>query len=261
MENTRIYQNLDRRYQERLKLSDSLCCKLSYSFKDFDLLAEALTHSSAAQEILRRSKGEIAIPWNERLEFLGDSVLGLVLSTHLLHEPENFAEGQLSKIRAALVNESSLAGLAKDLDLGECLLMSSGENKGGGRVKASVLADALEALLGAIYLDGGFAAAEDVILRLYKVKLSSPLKALIQTDYKSRLQELTQSRFKEAPQYNVVQKVGPEHKSSFQVDVDFRGNKLGSGFGPSKKAASQDAARNALSIVLANPTVLTEGMS
>ena len=110
--------------------------------------------------------------------------------------------------------------------------MSSGEEKGGGRTKASVLADAFEALLGAIYLDSGYEEVEAVILRLYKPKLEEPFEDLIQADYKSRLQELTQGRFKEAPRYVVVGKQGPEHMSSFQVDVDFRGQVLGTGRGP-----------------------------
>ncbi|SMF54946.1 ribonuclease III [Pseudobacteriovorax antillogorgiicola] len=261
MQKTPLFQSLSQGMQAQLSDVHQLCDGIGYQFKNTDLLVEALTHSSAAQELLRRSQGELSIPWNERLEFLGDSVLGLVLSTHLLHHPEGFAEGQLSKIRAALVNESSLAGLSKTIGLGRFLLMSVGEEKGRGRHKPSVLADAFEALLGAIYVDGGFAAAEKVILDVYRERLASPLETLIQKDYKSRLQELTQGTYKEAPEYRVVDQKGPDHDISFQVDVNFRGQFLGTGRGPSKKVASQNAARHALETVLENPDILTEGMT
>ena len=261
MENTHIFNKINSKSQARLRASAQLCTKIDYNFTQVELLVEALTHSSAAQELLRRSQGKTVAPWNERLEFLGDSVLGLVLSTYLLNHHENFAEGQLSKIRAALVNEASLAGLASDLGLGEYLLMSSGEEKGGGRQKPSVLADAFEALLGAIYLDNGYEQTATVILNLYSEKLAASLKDLIQQDYKSRLQELTQSQFKEAPKYSVIDQLGPDHDTSFRVDVGFRGQKLGTGQGPSKKTASQDAAKVALKVVLENPNILTEGMT
>lgn len=247
--------------QRQLAKIDALELAINYKFSNPDLLVESLTHSSAAQELLRKTQGKAMVPWNERLEFLGDSVLGLTLSSHLMGVSDAYTEGQLSKIRAALVNEASLADLAQSLGLGEQLILGSGEEKGGGRSKTSVLADAMEALFGAIYLDSDYPKAEAVILGLYKEKLSAPLSLLADKDFKSRLQELTQSLYKEAPQYEVVEISGPEHQAMFQVCVSFRGQNLARGEGPSKKSASQDAARQALLMVGSHHERLTEGMS
>lgn len=234
---------------------------IGYTFCNWELLVESLTHSSAARDLAKKVPQENSIPWNERLEFLGDSVLGLTISSNLLKRPEGYPEGMLSKIRASLVSEPSLAAIGREIKLGEYLLLSPGEERGGGRQKDSVIADALEALFGAIYLDGGFSAAEKVILDLFAEKLSSQLTDLIEKDYKSRLQELTQGTFKEAPIYRVVDRTGPDHRSSFNVEVEFRGRTLGVGEGPSKKAASQEAAKQALRLFLDNPGVLNEHKS
>jgi len=242
-------------YPKNMTAISGLCSKLDWNFINPDLLLEALTHSSAARDFNRSHKDILEpVPWNERLEFLGDSVLGLALSTALLKHPEKFPEGELSKIRAALVNEESLALIAKDLGLGEALILSKGEEKGGGREKPSVLADAVEAVLGAIFLDGGFAEAEKIILKLYEYQLSKHLKDLIQKDFKSRLQELTQSKYKEIPTYEVVSQKGPDHNTSFEVEVKFRGVILGRGDGATKKRASQIAAQNALLSLQKEPT-------
>ena len=227
-------------------MMDQLCQKIDYTFRRRELLLESMTHSSAARYLQKRLQLAQEMPWNERLEFLGDSVLSLVLSSTLLQRPEGFPEGQLSKIRASLVNESTLARISRWLHIGDCLLLGPGEERAGGRNKDSVLADALEAFLGAIYLDSGFESVKRVITNLYNELLASSLTDLTQQDYKSRLQELTQGAFKEAPVYNVIKRDGPDHQLDFAVEVMFRGRSLGTGHGPSKKSASQEAARVAL---------------
>lgn len=233
-------------FPAQLKTMDQLCRRIHYPFKNRHLLLESMTHSSAARYVQKRYHPQIDMPWNERLEFLGDSVLSLVLSSALLQRPEGFPEGQLSKIRASLVNESALARISRSLTIGDCLLLGPGEERAGGRSKDSVLADALEAFFGAIYLDSGFEAVRRVILGLYQSALTSSLTELTQQDYKSRLQELTQGAFKEAPVYKVIKREGPDHQLDFAVEVMFRGRSLGTGHGPSKKSASQEAARMAL---------------
>ncbi|MFW7379396.1 MAG: ribonuclease III [Oligoflexus sp.] len=258
MENIRLYKLLGKDQQKRLLTLPRLCEVIGYRFKSWDLLVESVTHSSAARDLSKKQSTQSPIPWNERLEFLGDSVLGLTISSNLLKRPEGYPEGMLSKIRASLVSEASLATIGKNIELGEYLLLSPGEERGGGRNKESVIADALEALFGAIYLDGGYDAAEQVILDLFDEKLSSQLTDLIDKDYKSRLQELTQGSFKEAPVYRVIDRTGPDHRASFNVEVEFRGKTLGVGEGPSKKAASQEAAKQALLAFHKNPDVIED---
>lgn len=233
-------------FPAQLRMMEQLCRRIRYGFKNRGLLLESMTHSSAARFVQKKYQKAVPMPWNERLEFLGDSVLSLVLSAALLQRPEGFPEGQLSKIRASLVNESTLARISRNLQIGSCLLLAPGEERAGGRDKDSVLADALEAFFGAIYLDSGFDAVSRVILDLYQDILTSSLTDLTQQDYKSRLQELTQGAFKEAPVYKVIKREGPDHQLDFAVEVLFRGKSLGMGHGPSKKSASQEAARAAL---------------
>ncbi len=235
-------------FPSQVTMMQQLCERLHFTFRTPQLLLESMTHSSAARYIQKRLPRDFEIPWNERLEFLGDSVLSLVLSSELLQRPEGFPEGQLSKIRASLVNESTLARISRLLQIGDCLLLGPGEERAGGRAKDSVLADALEAFFGAIYLDSGFDSVRRVILDLYHELLASSLTELTQQDYKSRLQELTQGAFKEAPVYKVIKRDGPDHQLDFSVEVLFRGRSLGMGHGPSKKSASQEAARAALQI-------------
>jgi ribonuclease-3 len=258
---SKIYKLLRKYQQMNHEPPSRLMAAIDYHFVDTDLLLEALTHSSAARDIQKRSENQEIIPWNERLEFLGDSVLSLTISTHLLQRPEQHAEGTLSKIRANLVSEPALASIGRELNLGQYLILSPGEIRGGGRHKESVIADAVEALFGAVYLDGGYAAAERVILGLFADKLTSRLTDLIEKDYKSRLQELTQGWFKEAPQYRVINRTGPDHQASFKVQVEFRGLTLGRGHGTNKKAASQAAAQQALQRLEENPRLFKEGTS
>ncbi|RZA12792.1 MAG: ribonuclease III, partial [Proteobacteria bacterium] len=203
MESHDIFETVREGFPIQIRAMEDLCLRVAYSFRDQSLLLESLTHSSAARYVQKKNLQLVAMPWNERLEFLGDSVLSLVLSSLLLQRPEKFPEGQLSKIRASLVNEHTLARISQSIDIGSCLLLGPGEERAGGRNKDSVLADALEAFFGAIYLDAGLEGAKRVILGLYKDILTSSLTDLTQQDYKSRLQELTQGAFKEAPLYKV----------------------------------------------------------
>lgn len=215
--------------------------KIGYTFSRRDLLYEAMTHRSMAGSLPVRNDRPA---WNERLEFLGDAVLGLVISTLLCARDELFAEGDLSRIRASLVNEDALAEIGGHLGIGEALLLGKGERK-FGRVKRSLLADALEALIGAVYEDGGFEAASIVVQSLFKSRVSGTLSHLLVRDYKTRLQELTQERFQEVPTYRVAEERGPDHAKEFRVEVFLRGNILGYGVGDSKKRAAQMAAKQA----------------
>jgi ribonuclease-3 len=186
------------------------------------------------------------IPWNERLEFLGDAVLGLVIATKLM-KSEGMDEGQLSKIRASLVNEDTLAEVGCRLGLDQALILGRGEEKGKGRQKPSMIADALEATIGAIYVDAGFKAAERVVLNvLFKDKLEGPLEQFLQYDFKTILQEYMQSELRQTPVYEVLEEIGPQHNREFKVAVIVDRNVLGAGLGKSKKMASQKAAKTAL---------------
>lgn len=233
-----------------------MLARLGYRFRDENLLMEALTHSSAAQDFIRRHGQHDDVRWNERLEFLGDSVLSLVISSALIDHQPPFTEGELSRIRASLVNERTLSSLSKDMGLGECLYIGKGEEKGGGRKKPSLLADALEALFGAIYIDSDYQTVGNVILQLFRPLLASPLEPRLGYDFKSRLQEIFQARFKEAPVYRLVGKEGPEHDLKLAVEVRFRSRILARGTGINKKSASQDAAMQALQSIEQHPRTL-----
>lgn len=244
------YNKVWQRYGERTAQLSHLTDQIGYTFAEPALLFEAITHSSAAKEF-NRQVGEASdhIPWNERLEFLGDSVLSLSLSSYLLNRHEAFEEGDLSKIRASLVNEAVLAEIATTIGLGECLILGKVEQKAQGKKKKSLLADGLEALFGAIYLDAGFQPASQVIHKLFAGFTGESLASRIQTDYKTLLQEWTQAHFKQTPEYHLIDAKGPSHQVEFAMKVIFRGHMLGSGKGTSKKSASQAAAQNALKAV------------
>jgi ribonuclease III len=214
--------------------------RLGYTFRDEGRLRLALTHPSVAHETGTPS------PHNQRLEFLGDAVLQLVL-THELHEkfPE-FDEGPLTKARAKLVNRRTLAERARALGLGAHLIVSRGEESSGGRERASTLADAFEALLGAVFLDGGFEAARGFILREFGAAFGKLSVLPIIENPKGELQELLQSRSPEAPEYRVVSATGPDHDRVFECTVHHGGMELARGSGKSKKAAESDAALAAL---------------
>ncbi len=210
---------------------------IQYTFKDKSLLNLALTHSSYANE----SKSHIA--YNERLEFLGDAVLQLVTSEKLYKENPNMPEGKMSKTRAALVCEDALANYSKQIALGSFMFLGKGEENTGGRERPSILADAFEALIGAIFLDGGIAPAKKFILRFLNDK------NLHLQDYKTLLQEIIQQNPGERLSYIVVKEEGPDHDKSFTVEVHLNSNPIGSGEGKSKKAAEQQAAKEALGLM------------
>ena len=217
-----------------------LQAQLGYTFRDPALLRLALTHPSVAHE-----QG-LPLQTNQRLEFLGDAVLQLVLTRELYQNFPAVGEGPLTKARAKLVNRRTLAERARQVGLGRNLLLSRGEEMHGGRERPSALADAYEALLGAIFLDGGFAAAEDFILRQFRGAFGELSVIPILENPKGELQEFLQSSSSEAPQYHVVSATGPDHDRLFECTVHHGGIELARGHGKSKKTAESDAALAAL---------------
>ena len=213
--------------------------EVGYNFQRRELLVEALTHRSAVD----------AAQWNERLEFLGDSVLGLAISTELFRAGQQLVEGELSKLRAAIVNEKCLAAKARSIRLGEFLILGRGEEIAGGRYKDSILADAVEALLGAVYLDGGFPAVQSLVVRLFRCELDGSSDLICTRDFKTELQEHVQGLSKDLPVYEVVGETGPAHQRTFEVTVKIDGALVGRGTGCSKKRASIVAAREALTAI------------
>ena len=218
--------------------------KLNYTFRDPGLLGEALSHSSYANE--HRSAG---LRSNERLEFLGDSVLGFVTAEFLFLQHPDLPEGDLTRIRAALVCEQSLYEVARKLDLGRYLKLGRGEEAGGGRERTSILADATEAVFAAVYLDGGIQAASALI---HRVLLSAEREEEVEErrrDYKTALQELVQRQADQVLTYRMVGEHGPDHAKIFSAEVLLNGKGIGSGSGHSKKEAEQAAARSALALL------------
>lgn len=215
--------------------------KIFYYFKDQSLLTQALTHSSYVNECLNQEMRD-----NERLEFLGDAVLDLVVGHMLLAHYRDADEGKLSKLRAALVDERGLYEQAMKLDLGSYLFLGKGEEQGGGRSKPSVLAGGFEALIGAIYLDGGFEAAFKVVSQLFQEDVLKAESLLENLDPKTTLQEITQSLYKSLPDYRVLEESGPPHERVFKVALFLKGRLISTGIGKSKKEAEQEAAREAL---------------
>lgn len=212
--------------------------KLGYTFQNRQLLENALTHSSCANE----SGGRLSS--NERLEFLGDSILGMVVADHLFRNHPDLPEGVLTRTRAALVCEDSLVEVAEALDLGKYLLLGKGEEAGGGRQRPSIRADAVEAVLAAVYLDGGLGSARKII---QKYVLSKEIEGLTKPrDYKTALQELVQRENGQVLQYRLTGESGPDHDKRFFVEVTLNGTPVGSGTGRSKKEAEQMAAKAAI---------------
>lgn len=212
---------------------------LGYSFQNPALLQQALTHSSYSHE-----KGLSAGDCNERLEFLGDAVLEFSTSDFLYQRYPGLSEGELTKCRAGLVCESSLASLARSLGLGRHLRLGRGEELSGGRERDSLLADALEAILGAMFLDGGIESTRTVIHRLFAPVAAERLSK--DTDHKTALQEILQKNSRESAAYEITHETGPSHQKEFTATVSHQGRWLGTGTGRSKKEAEQNAAYNAL---------------
>jgi ribonuclease III len=214
--------------------------RLGYAFENRTWLGQALVHSSYAYEFPQYGSS------NERLEFLGDAVLNLIISDFLVAINPEASEGALSRRRASLVNARHLAGIARRLELGACLLLGRGEERQSGRQKPSVLADALEAVLAAVYLDGGYGAAREVVKALFHGSLELQEGEPGSQDFKTTLQEYAQKWLKISPEYQLVQETGPAHARVFEVEVWVAGTFLGRGQGRSKKQASQKAAQQAL---------------
>jgi ribonuclease-3 len=232
--------------EQQQRIWSALEERLGYRFADRSLLVRALTHRSYANE-----SRNPAIVDNERLEFLGDAVLDLVIGAALFNIHGGADEGELSRLRADLVSETSLARLARKLALGDCLLLGRGEARSGGRDKDSLLANTLEAIIGAGFVDGGYAAGEAIVGRLFAGELTG-VTAAAGEDYKTRLQELLQARRQLRPEYRLAAARGPDHQRSYEVEVVIAGKILGRGDGTTKKRAEQSAARHALAHLGAN---------
>jgi ribonuclease-3 len=217
-------------------------CHVPYTFTNVELLARALTHKSFHNEQNHCPVGD-----NERLEFLGDAVVGLALSDELMRRYPRASEGDLSKWRASLVNEASLADLAEKWRLGDSLRLGRGEVQSQGTKKPRILASAFEAMVGAIYLDAGYERTRVLLLEAFQEKLSVEFEnAFGDLDYKTRLQEVTQHRFRLVPRYEVLQETGPDHDKMFLIEVRLGDKGLAQGRGRSKKQAAQEAAKKAL---------------
>lgn len=214
--------------------------KLGYSFRRPGLLQEALTHSSYANEGRHLRS-------NERLEFLGDSVLGMTAAVYLFHRDKG-PEGELTKLRAAIVCEKALCSYAHTLGLGDYLLLGRGERRNGGASRPSILADAFEAVVAAIYLDGGMGPARAFLLPFLEREVSNQRRAHFK-DYKTQLQEIVQQNPEERLEYVLVGESGPDHNKQFAVEVHLNSNVIGSGRARSKKEAEQQAAREALALM------------
>ena len=217
--------------------------KIGYQFKNPALLNEALTHSSYANEHKTQH-----IKYNERLELLGDSVLSIVVSDYIYKNCPELPEGELTKLRASLVCEKSLYEFAKKIDLGKYLILSKGERHNGGADRPSILSDAFEALIAAIYIDGGLAPASKHILNFVIPAIKNSKKKKI-NDYKTTLQEIIQKNPGEKLEYVLVKESGPDHNKHFVVEVHLNSNVIGKGGGRSKKEAEQQAAREALELM------------
>ena len=216
--------------------------KLGYTFKNPNLLLNALTHSSYANETRNGTTS------NERLEFLGDSVLSVIVSDYIFKEFSNTPEGELTKLRASLVCEKSLCGFSRELDMGKYLRLGKGEDKGGGRERDSILADAFEAVLASIYLDGGMEEARKHVMRFILPELEQTDDEVFK-DYKTALQEIIQRNPEESVSYILTGESGPDHDKVFEVSVLLNSNVIGEGKGKSKKRAEQMAAKQALTLM------------
>jgi len=220
------------------KSIDTLEDKLDYKFKDEKLIIEALTHKSYKQ------------PYdNERLEFLGDAVLDLIVGEYLFKKFSKSDEGKLSKIRASLVNETGFDKLARALNLGDYILLSNAEDNNGGREKPSLLSNAFEAIIGAIYLEDGLKTAEKIAIKLIESNHEEISLDSLFRDFKTTLQELTQARFGMTPEYKVISSRGPDHLKEFEVGVFIQDKEYARAIGKSKKIAQQEAAKEAVKLL------------
>lgn len=224
---------------------EELMAKIGYTFQNQDILIEALTHSSYHNEM--KSKGE-KTPYNERLEFLGDSVLSIIVSSYLFERYRSKQEGDLTKIRAAVVCEKALAKYAGEIGLGDYMYLGHGEAMNNGRTRPSITADAFEALLAAIYLDSGetFDAATKFVMPYVEREIGEITKSGVLVDYKTALQQLVQQAGGEILEYILTGAVGPDHDKQFTVEARLNSNVIGHGVAKTKREAEQQAAREAL---------------
>jgi ribonuclease-3 len=221
---------------------------LGYRFTDIGLLEDALTHRSFVNE-------NPALPFkdNERLEFLGDAVLELTITDMLMHKFPDFTEGQLSKLRASVVNEQPLAEMARRFRLGEFLLLGRGEESSGGRTKASLLANAFESIIAAMFLDTGFDRTAAFIGRLFAPLMGEGATTSVYRDYKTTVQEVCQVRFRDVPRYVLISETGPDHDKRFETSLVIGDRVIATGTGRNKKEAEQQAAKSALEALKTMP--------
>ena len=238
--------------EERVQALKELEAYIGYRFADLGLLDNALTHRSFVNE-----NSTLPCKDNERLEFLGDAVLELTVSDMLMKKFSDLAEGELSKLRASLVNEQPLAKLALSFRIGELLLLGKGEEATGGRTKPSLLANALESVIAAMYLDGGFDRTAAFVGRLFNPLIETGAAAAVYRDYKTTAQEICQNLFKELPRYTVISETGPDHEKRFEISLVVGERILATGTGRSKKEAEQQAAKKALEILRCNEDIPT----
>ncbi|MFH1562828.1 MAG: ribonuclease III [Nitrospirota bacterium] len=227
------------RIQQLKEMQDAL----GLEFKNLDLLNQSLTHTSYAYELSDRENGMLQ---NERMEFLGDVVLGLIVSEYIYKKYPDYMEGDLAKIRAKVVSRPILAKRAKYLELGKYLLLGKGEEMTGGRNRHSILADTMEALMGAIYLDSGLEKSRYFVLAQFEEEIEKITENVHVQDYKTDFQEFTQKKFRTLPFYKVINREGPDHNRIFEIAVMVKGKTWGVGKGGSKKEAQQQAAFFAL---------------
>jgi len=214
--------------------------RVDYQFSSEELLLEALTHKSFSNE-----RPDVSIVCNERLEFLGDAVLDLVISQRTFEDYPDLPEGELTRVRAELVREKNLAEVARRFDFGSCIKMGRGERRSGGESKDSILANAVEAFLGALFLDGGYSEAQRVIENIFRNEIILAVRNEFDVDHKTKLQEFCQRVHHQTPDYQLISESGPDHQRHYTVEVHLKGKKISTGEGRSKKLAEQDAARGA----------------
>jgi len=227
---------------ENRSCEEELQARIGYRFCSLALLRESLTHKSFSNESLDATPP----PHNERLEFLGDAVLDLAVSCRIFRDYPDLPEGELTRIRSEVVSERGLSAVGRELGLGSCLLLGRGEERSGGREKPSLLADALEALLGAVFCDGGFAQVQSVVDVLFGAAVVAAVRHKTGSDHKTRLQEFFQARYGRLPAYRLAHAEGPDHQRLYTAEVSFDGAVIGVGQGRTKKGAEQAAALEAL---------------
>ncbi|KJU85608.1 ribonuclease III [Candidatus Magnetobacterium bavaricum] len=223
---------------------ETLQGQLHYIFKDRELLLEALTHRSYFHESPSKSRA-----YNERFEFLGDAVLGMAITDILFRENASLSESEMSKLKSYLVSREILAQLASDINIGRYIRLGKGEESTGGRKKSSLIANTLEAIIGAIFIDSDYPVVKSVIMYLYEATINKAINQHYPYDYKTTLQELSQTLFATLPEYRLVSEMGDDHNKTFVYEVCLNGQALATGIGKSKKAAQINAASTALQIL------------